>query len=417
MDDDDDAIMSVSDNNGSNTSSPIKEPLPSVAPLAEDEVGEYFFESDPLALKSNPDYHDIMKALFRLEAQRAKAVMDLERLEDVRDKAMSDPLGFVTSLQNGENLNLPAPQDIVQIPHIDWEKYNVKSIMQTMRPKTRKRILQESLQSQYTPQEVKETSANNGEGKYVIRGRTYDESKPQTFNQAWSEDEQRKLEELLIKYPDEPIASHRWVKISKELGTRTSLQVQSRVQKYFIALKREKLPVPGRAPRNNLIRRQGFRRKGMHHSNSTVRTSIFMKAFQMEDEESNAAASHSLADMYNATPEPWDVSDEEDIAEETRESEEYQELLRLKQVRKMKLQEEERGSITHYGFACDVCGTNPINGVRWHCIECPSSTSTDVCDKCVKTSFTNEWHQTTHILQPVRSLSIKDSLDNPIQNI
>lgn len=27
-----------------------------------------------------------------------------------------------------------------------------------------------------------------------------------------------RLEELLIKYPDEPIAWHRWVKISKEIG-------------------------------------------------------------------------------------------------------------------------------------------------------------------------------------------------------
>ncbi|CAL4064802.1 unnamed protein product, partial [Meganyctiphanes norvegica] len=350
-----------------------------------------------------------MKALFRLEAQRTKAVKDLEQLEEVRDKAMNDPLGFVTSLQNGENLNLPASQDIVQIPHIDWEKYNVKSIMQTMRPKTRKRILQESLQSHNSSPEVKDP-CSNGDGKYFVRGRAYDESKPQTFNQAWSEDEQRKLEELLIKFPDEPIASHRWMKISKELGTRTSLQVQSRVQKYFIALKREKLPVPGRAPRNNLVRRQGFRRKGFLHSNSSSRTSIFMKAFEMEDEESLAATSHLLADIQTSNPEPWDVSDEEDISEELRESEEYQELLRLKQVRKLKLQEEERSIITHYGFACDVCGINPIEGVRWHCIECPSSTSTDVCDKCVKTSFTNEWHQTTHILQPVRALSIRDTV-------
>lgn len=57
---------------------------------------------------------------------------------------------------------------------------------------------------------------------------------------------QRRLEELLEVYPDEPVQSQRFLKISKALGTRTTKQVASRVQKYFIKLAKLGLPVPGR---------------------------------------------------------------------------------------------------------------------------------------------------------------------------
>ncbi|KAG7165577.1 ZZ-type zinc finger-containing protein 3-like [Homarus americanus] len=127
------------------------EDLPPLADIDE-EVGEYFFESDPLALKDNPDYQQLIKAMVKLQAQRAKAV---------------------------------------KIPHIDWEKYNVKSITQGMRPKTRKRVLQENLTAQQPVQESKDPVTDDG--KIMVRGRLYDGSKPQTFNQSWTDEEQRKV--------------------------------------------------------------------------------------------------------------------------------------------------------------------------------------------------------------------------------
>lgn len=39
----------------------------------------------------------------------------MERLQEVREIAMQDPLSFVTALQNGDNLNLPSHQDIAQV--------------------------------------------------------------------------------------------------------------------------------------------------------------------------------------------------------------------------------------------------------------------------------------------------------------
>jgi hypothetical protein len=72
------------------------------------------------------------------------------------------------------------------------------------------------------------------------------ENLPVTHNLPWSDEEQQRLEELLQIYPDEPVQAQRFNKISAALGTRTPRQVGSRVQKYFIKLAKNGLPVPGR---------------------------------------------------------------------------------------------------------------------------------------------------------------------------
>ena len=79
-----------------------------------------------------------------------------------------------------------------------------------------------------------------------MRGREFNQKKPETFNQLWTPEEQKRLEELLTTFPPEQIEMERFRKIAKALGNRTPLQVQSRVQKYFIKLQKAGLPVPGR---------------------------------------------------------------------------------------------------------------------------------------------------------------------------
>ncbi|XP_076067520.1 ada2a-containing complex component 1 isoform X2 [Oratosquilla oratoria] len=380
----------------------------SLAPPGE-ECGEYFFESDPLALKGNHDYQQLIRALVVLESQRAQGVKDLERLQEAREEALKDPIQFVTALQNGQNLRLPGPQDITQIPQIDWEKYNVQSITCGMRPKTRKRVMKEAAEK--SQESTADDGQDSNDSRVMVRGRPYDETKPQTFNQAWSEEEQRKLEELLMKYPDEPISSRRWAKISRDLGTRTPLQVQSRVQKYFIALKRKGLPVPGRAPSNTLVRRSNSKKKHAIVHASHFQRSHFMSAFNYSglDEEADVDKPSAHSTMKRDA----DVSDEEDIAEELWNSEEYQELIHLKRIRNLKETEGELGVVKHFDFMCDVCGKSPIEGTRWHCMECPPSTSIDLCDQCVKMNFSTTTHSPTHILKPYSYMSIKDSINNP----
>jgi ZZ-type zinc finger-containing protein 3 len=74
----------------------------------------------------------------------------------------------------------------------------------------------------------------------------YDSDKPVSFNRLWTEEEQRRLEQLLEEHGEEEVASHRWAKIARALGNRTPKQVASRTQKYFQKLQRLHLPIPGR---------------------------------------------------------------------------------------------------------------------------------------------------------------------------
>ncbi|KAL5478424.1 SLX1 [Sanghuangporus weigelae] len=58
-----------------------------------------------------------------------------------------------------------------------------------------------------------------------------------TFNKAWSDEEQRLLDALLERYPDG--TKNRWANISRAMGgARTPRQVASRVQKYFAKMKK-----------------------------------------------------------------------------------------------------------------------------------------------------------------------------------
>ena len=83
--------------------------------------------------------------------------------------------------------------------------------------------------------------------QYLVRGRLFDgKTKPKTFNQPWTTDEQKRLEELLHEYPSEDVEMERWKKIASSLGNRTAIQVQSRVQKYFLKLHKAGLPIPGK---------------------------------------------------------------------------------------------------------------------------------------------------------------------------
>lgn len=67
----------------------------------------------------------------------------------------------------------------------------------------------------------------------------------------WSTEEQKRLEELLLIYPPEPIELRRFKKIAAALGNRTAKQVSSRVQKYFLKLYKAGLPIPGRIPKSS----------------------------------------------------------------------------------------------------------------------------------------------------------------------
>jgi len=223
--------------------------------------------------------------------------------------------------------------------------------------------------------------------------------KTATFNQKWSVEEQEKLEKLLVMYPPEEVEARRWEKIAKGLGTRTAQQVSSRIQKYFLKLAKAKLPIPGRAPSSasmNITKKKinpiSYRRSTFF---PTWQPSVFMK----DDGEMGTSQSSVFYDDI-------EVSDEEDVPRELRDSPEYKELMELKRIKKYKEvfnDQTSTGITIHRGFMCDNCSTDPIVGVRWHCTGCPQDqeNSLDFCNNCYQKPFENGTHTIDHQLIPI----------------
>lgn len=153
----------------------------------------------------------------------------------------------------------------VKIPEINWAKYGV-TIPDTLNLNDRFENPRPSSANNSDSEPSNKDGERGKDGKLLVRGREFNQRKPETFNQLWTPEEQKRLEELLgilnaqkkiyfilnffncyvVIYPPEQVEMERFRKIAKALGNRTPLQVQSRVQKYFIKLQKAGLPVPGR---------------------------------------------------------------------------------------------------------------------------------------------------------------------------
>ena len=98
----------------------------SVANDKVEEITEFYFESDHLALKENKDYHALLKTLVVLETQKIQAINDLDTLFLEKKRAKEDPLGFVEKLKTGIKISLPNTLKVKEIPTIDWSKCRVR---------------------------------------------------------------------------------------------------------------------------------------------------------------------------------------------------------------------------------------------------------------------------------------------------
>ncbi|KAM9790250.1 ZZ-type zinc finger-containing protein 3 isoform 2-T3 [Syngnathus typhle] len=418
----------------------------------EEEPDVYYFESDHLALKHNKDYQRLLQTIAVLEAQRTQAILDLETLARHRREALADPITFVERLQKRVTLGLPCPQRVVQLPDLAWEQYtsglgDFQREFCDKKRKTRrlKLIFDKGVavvenghlftcskwfypflpsflglparpKSPVEPKKDCEASTlysslptsdapENGRQTQMIRGRLCHSSKPDTFNQLWTADEQKKLEELLIKFPPEEVESKRWQKIADGLGNRTAKQVASRVQKYFIKLTKAGIPVPGRTPNLYMYTKKATSKRQHHLNKHLSRPSTFLTSYEppvfMDDDDDD----DERAAFYGAMHDPADDDDSDDdgIPVDLRHLPEYKELLELKRLKKQKVQElcEDKAGVRHLGYKCDVCGVEPIQGVRWHCQDCPPDSTVDFCANCSDCLFKTETHKPNHHLDPV----------------
>jgi len=411
--------------------------------------GEFYFETDHEALRGNPDYHKLLRTYALLQAKKIQAVQDVEKLLGAREIALKYPLKFLQKF-NDQISSLPVHQDIPNVPIVDWDKYKIPSVSHVVqKPETRYKGAppkKQEIEKEKVEGLLDCKVERNAKGQFLVRGRVFDASKPQTFNQPWTPEEQRRLEELLEEYPSEEIEMERWKKIATCLGNRTSIQVQSRVQKYFQKLQKAGLPIPGRYKRNapashSLARPKKPSMRGKY-SNSLIgsRNSTFfpdMKpTVKMTDEDEREAdesvlsaetssssglgkeekpAKYRLIDTAKYYIVEEDVSDDEDIDSKHYLTPSYQRLKWLKRIRREKELELREGSssstlFVHTGYKCDGCGQEPIKGGRFTCLECDKDQSQisggiDFCLECAPKGLVSDEkpsHTSNHNLRPVR---------------
>ncbi|XP_075688985.1 ZZ-type zinc finger-containing protein 3 isoform X2 [Rhinoderma darwinii] len=344
----------------------------------DDEPDVYYFESDHVALKHNKDYQRLLQTISVLEAQRSQAVLDMERLSQHQRDGLTDPIGFVEKLQKKVDVGIPHPQRIVQLPEIAWDQYTTtlgnfeREFRNRKRNSRRVKLIFDKVGLHANPQRAgdKEGESSSSSSSYSvlpqsdsqessassvqIRGRFCMDSKPGTFNQLWSVEEQKKLEQLLLKFPPEEIESKRWQKIADELGNRTAKQVASRVQKYFIKLTKAGIPVPGRTPNLYLYSKKATSKRQHILNKHLFKPSTFMTSHEppvFMEEDDDHSSFHSR-DLDAGADDDEDVSDEETIPTSCRGLAEYKELLELKKLKKRRLQEmeAESGFVQHVGF-------------------------------------------------------------------
>ncbi|XP_047514659.1 ZZ-type zinc finger-containing protein 3 [Pieris napi] len=313
-----------------------------------EEDREFSFETDHLVLRSNKDYNELLKYIVKLEALKVQALQDIELLNESKNKVLEDPLSFIENLKAGA-VNFPPRQSIPDIPHIEWEKYGIDV----------------SLESESNKKINKEI-----ETAMKVRGRTFTDSKPETFNQLWSFEEQKRLEELLEIYPEEPIEARRYKKIAAALGTRTTTQVMSRIQKYFNKLAKAGLPIPGRAPKQNKFIRD--KSKSMFYKKSTFFPKLHVPV-KMEDPNE-------------------DTEDQESLTSEARNGNKF--MLDLLRAAKAQRLLDETSPVYQAKTMCVGCLKTNFLGARW-----TDNTGTDYCTDCLVKIMPTE--KLTPVRQPI----------------
>ncbi|PRP89257.1 ZZ-type zinc finger-containing protein 3 [Planoprotostelium fungivorum] len=398
------------------------------------------------------EYKRVLEVIGILHKQREKALSDIESLRREREDAMKDPIHFVQRLKE-KRVKLPIPQRVIPIPLVPFDKFLNNRAEQEAPPTREPEILsppapspspllsptsndsfnfafpslpsgiiikQEpsfSEPSDPTPSDApvlppsedgssiptrstEEPPKPNGKRAVIKTEVKTEGEKPKTFNQPWSAEEQKQLEDLLVKYPDEPVSSNRWKKIASHLPDRTPRQVASRTQKYFIKLAKMNLPVPGRKP--NLETAAEKKRKKLEKASQPEQSKIQKtKGSSGKSKETQNAGYYAAPKVMMSDDDSEDEVEDEilkQLGPELKDTEEYQELVSLMRLEKLsqvkkptervvdKIETETPSTTSQQKvirYKCDSCGVDPIVDGRWTCIECKEKgDSVDLCANC-----------------------------------
>ncbi|KAJ3280703.1 ZZ-type zinc finger-containing protein 3 [Borealophlyctis nickersoniae] len=382
--------------------------------------------SEAELLQKNEDYQLLTSALTVLKNQLAQGEADLKRLIELRERALEEPHEFVEKLLAKTNEPIPVLQQIVALPEIDFSKYQYQGRASRRAAAGKKnRASPSSTHGQTSTVNPKHdillhfkepypTSRSRQVFKKLNYG-VFDQGSPgsleggaeaetppgsvdgskddednSTSGMPWTDDENRRLVDLMEVYPEEPVAMRRFEKLAAALGTRTARQVGSRVQKI---LSERKTAGSGRVntPKTSSPFRSGSsgRVAGQFYNNKSTGLRYLSKM----------GMTMSLTDDGGDNASDSD----KDIDPALKNTEEYKELVRLRKLAKATaaVPAAHTSDPVHHGFKCDRCDIEPIVGTRWKCKQCPDDAQVDLCSDCHGQPFENGVHTANHEFERV----------------
>ncbi|XP_005180128.1 ZZ-type zinc finger-containing protein 3 [Musca domestica] len=339
----------------------------------------FYFESDHLALRGNRDYTNMLRTIAILEAQRVRVHQQMEELALAKKRYMDDPELFLKKIQSGEPIVAAEHLTIATLPEIG--KYDDMPQEDVKIKEEPKADVCETIKSEFP----------------IVRGRVMDETKPETYNQLWTVEEQKRLEELLIEYPEERVEMHRFTKIAKALGNRTPQQVSSRVQKYFQKLHSAGMPIPGRIPKN---RRMGHTKSKHYYRPSTFFPSHNVPVHMSEDDflfsdlnSPSPSMTSQERTMHLDSNEIGNEVKKEPLTPEMRQ----QRINMLETIKQEKLATPEGYSPDPLSAKCENCETSAVARSGWRCNTCYCPLN--LCNDCLIQQLVE--HQFEHYLHDV----------------
>ncbi|TPX37620.1 hypothetical protein SmJEL517_g00750 [Synchytrium microbalum] len=346
-------------------------------------------------------YQLVASALTVLRNQLVQAQSDLLRLEELKSEAVADPLTYVDKVTSkSAHEHYKGLQKVVAIPHVNLEKYmeplkkRGSDIDMVISPPKKPRI--------YRPT-VPEIST-------VFPA--YQRSPSVSTCGSPAFERRNPLDSPLVEERSIPA-------LAKPAATKVA----------------QRRPKGTRGP--------GIRPSGLYYSNRFSGASYLgTPTIRMEDEERAVAP-------LSPSPSVSDNEAESEIPAEFRDSEEYKELLKLKRLAKLKKQQQSqqqqisKPSVTsssaavdtqaqhpptpppaktqpqvvvkqqryttltvHHGYKCDSCGSEPIVGGRWKCLQCDEL---DLCDPCHLKDYLG--HSSSHSMTLIETPEVSSAIE------
>ncbi|KAN0042110.1 hypothetical protein ACTFIV_004669 [Dictyostelium citrinum] len=327
------------------------------------------------------EYKQLTKILDILQQQREQVLKDKETIQNAYDEALKSPIEYIEKLVSGK-INLPGKINIADVPQFSIglpiytrqrNKTNLNIPLGSSESESEsdngtRNNKKYNIENSLLSVSESENNYNNNNNKTLATTRHRRNSENLTY---WTEEEQVLLEQLLIKYPEEEVASHRWTKIASHIKGRTPQQVASRTQKFFKKLEKAGLRIPG--ARNTKRQQQQQPQQQQQQQQQPQQPQQPQQQPPLIQQQNN---NKQLQPTSRNNESSSDRSDNDEILKNKNNSKSSS----SSKSSSNKGNKGNKSKIEHSGFKCDGCDMEPIIGTRWHCEECINEV--DLCEDC-----------------------------------